>query len=482
MANGTVKAGVIGWPIGHSLSPLVNAHWRRKFGVSGSYDHLPCPDDDAAFAALLTELRTDGYDGANVTLPHKARAARLADATSDTVKMLGVANTLSFTPGGVYADNTDVTGFEAALRGALASDENPQRALVLGAGGAAPAICLALSRIGCTQIEVTNRTSQKAEALSGKLHFVTGTVDWDRFRNVIGDYDIIVNTTSLGMKGQPPLDLDFTASPGSQVVADIIYTPLQTPLLTGAAARGLRTLNGLDMLMHQAVPGFTRWTGVTPHVDAGLRQVLEARLCGEQRPVAIGLTGSIGMGKSTVTAMFGEHGAATWNADDAVHRLYAQDGLAVEPVGERFPGVIKDGAVSRASLSAHLLKHPDDYADLEAIVHPLVALDRQRFLAEARSGGSLACVMDVPLLFENGMEEDFDTVIAVTATEAVQRERVLARKGMTEEKFQSILARQTPDRDKRARADYIIDTDLPMDETRRQVRVVWRDILEKFVY
>lgn len=188
--------------------------------------------------------------------------------------------------------------------------------------------------------------------------------------------------------------------------------------------------------------------------------------------ILIGLTGSIGMGKSTTTAMFADLGAVIWNADDAVHRLYARGGAAVEPVGAAFPGVIVDGAVDRVRLADALGRDDTAFRRLEAIVHPLVAQGRSADLAAARAGGVELAVLDIPLLFETGGDAAVDAVVVVSADPVIQAERVLSRPGMTRERFEAILARQTPDAEKRARADFVIDTGRGLDAARAQVAAV----------
>ena len=190
--------------------------------------------------------------------------------------------------------------------------------------------------------------------------------------------------------------------------------------------------------------------------------------------IVVGLTGSIGMGKSTVLAMFAEAGAATWCADDAVHRLYAEGGAAVAPVAAAFPETVKGGAVDRETLSALALNAPDALKRLEAIVHPLVSADRTAFLEAARARGETLVVLDIPLLFETGAHDAFDAVVVVSAPAQTQRARVLARPGMTAKKLDAILARQAPDADKRAKADHVIDTGVSLEETRRQVEAAVR--------
>lgn len=191
------------------------------------------------------------------------------------------------------------------------------------------------------------------------------------------------------------------------------------------------------------------------------------------------LTGSIGMGKSTVAAMFADLGAATWNADDAVHRLYGKGGAAVAPVAAAFQASLVDGAIDRNILADIVLDDDAALRDLEAIVHPLVLKDRSDFLERAEAAGAKVAVLDIPLLFETGAADAFDYVIVVSASPAIQRARVLSRPGMSREKFAAILRKQTPDTDKRARADFIINTGVSITETREQVEAVFKKISER---
>lgn len=194
--------------------------------------------------------------------------------------------------------------------------------------------------------------------------------------------------------------------------------------------------------------------------------------------ILLGLTGSIGMGKSTTTAMFADLGAVVWNADDAVHRLYAPGGAAVGPVGEAFPGVVVDGAVDRTRLAEALGKDETAFRHLEAIVHPLVAQGRAADLEAARTAGVKLAVLDIPLLFETGGDRAVDAVVVVTADPAIQAERVLARPGMTRERFDAILARQMPDAEKRARADFVIDTGRGLEAARAEVEAIVAAVLD----
>ena len=194
--------------------------------------------------------------------------------------------------------------------------------------------------------------------------------------------------------------------------------------------------------------------------------------------ILLGLTGSIGMGKSTTTAMFADLGAVVWNADDAVHRLYAPGGAAVLPVGEAFPGVVVDGAVDRTRLAEALGKDDTAFRRLEAIVHPLVAQGRAADLEAARTAGVELAVLDIPLLFETSGDKAVDAVVVVTADPAIQAERVLARPGMTRERFDAILARQMPDAEKRARADFVIDTGRGLEAARDEVEAIVAAVLD----
>jgi len=194
--------------------------------------------------------------------------------------------------------------------------------------------------------------------------------------------------------------------------------------------------------------------------------------------IVLGLTGSIGMGKSTTAGLFADEGAVVWNADEAVHQLYAPGGPAVGPVGEAFPGVVVDGAVDRTRLAEALGRDETAFRRLEAIVHPLVAQGRLEELEAARIGGVRLAVLDIPLLFEGGGAAGFDAVVVVTADAKTQAERVMARPGMTRERFEAILARQTPDADKRRLADFIVRTDQGLDAARDQVRDIVHTVLD----
>ena len=197
------------------------------------------------------------------------------------------------------------------------------------------------------------------------------------------------------------------------------------------------------------------------------------------RPYVIGLTGSIGMGKSQTAALFAAEGIPVYDSDAAIHRLYAQGGAAVEKIAEKFPGAVKNGAVDRAALSAQVAGNPEKLALLESLVHPLVAAEQDRFLAATAAD---IVVLDIPLLFETGAEDDVDAVVVASAPAPIQRQRVLARPGMTEEKFAALNARQLPDAQKRAQAHYVVMTDQGLDHAREQVKMILADVREKLLH
>lgn len=263
-------AGVIGWPVAHSRSPRLHGHWLARHGIDGAYVPLPVAPDD--LARVLPALARAGFAGVNVTLPHKEAALRLADEATAYARTVGAANTLIFKDGRILADNTDCFGFLADLR-AHGVDPAGQGALVLGAGGAARAVVAALRGAGAA-VTVTNRTRARAEALAAELG--AAVLDWAAVPDALPSTRLLVNTTSLGMAGQPPLEIDLAPLPDGATVADIVYVPLETPLLRQAAARGLCAIGGLGMLLHQAQPGFSAWFGVTPAVDAELARVVAA--------------------------------------------------------------------------------------------------------------------------------------------------------------------------------------------------------------
>ncbi len=273
------RAFVAGHPVAHSRSPMIHAHWLEAFGIAGSYERVDVAPD--AFPDFLRSLSERGYVGGNVTLPHKEAAFRLVDEPTEAARRLGAVNTVWLGPDGRLAGhNTDGQGFAASLdeQAGPGWERDVATALVLGAGGAARAVVAALLDRGLAEIVVGNRTETRAQDLVELDPGRVRAVAWSQVETALGDVGLLVNTTQLGMTGQPPLDLDLAALPDAAIVADIVYVPLETPLLAAARRRGLRVVDGLGMLLHQAVPGFAAWFGRMPVVDATLRALVEADL------------------------------------------------------------------------------------------------------------------------------------------------------------------------------------------------------------
>ncbi|WP_237152984.1 shikimate dehydrogenase [Oryzibacter oryziterrae] len=269
-------AAVIGWPIAHSRSPLIHGHWLETLGIAGSYDRLALEPERAE--AFFRDFAASGLVGANVTIPHKEIAARCAVRHDAIVEKLGVANTLWLEDGVLAATNTDQAGFLANLdAGAPGWDANPEVALVIGAGGATAAVVNGLIERGFS-VQVANRTVERAEALALRFGHGTTAHDFAAIPALARQAGLVVNATSLGMKGEGKVPIDFSLCRDTTVVTDIVYVPLVTDFLARASARGLRTVDGLGMLLHQAVPGFERWFGVRPKVTPALRQIIEADL------------------------------------------------------------------------------------------------------------------------------------------------------------------------------------------------------------
>lgn len=279
-ANSNMKhACVIGWPIKQSRSPLIHGHWLKIYGIAGRYDRVEVPPGEAA--AFVRSLESRGLEGCNVTAPHKQAVFEAADWRDPSAEAVGAANTVWREGTKVCVANTDTYGFMTHLgQSAPGWDERDAPVAVFGAGGAARAIVYGFLDAGVGRIRLINRTPERAEALVE--HFgsrVEGHAWSDRSR-AVADAGVVVNTTTLGMIGNAPLDLDLSTIDRNAVVADIVYVPLETPLLAGARARGHRTVDGLGMLLHQAVPGFARWFGVRPEVTQALRDILVADIEG----------------------------------------------------------------------------------------------------------------------------------------------------------------------------------------------------------
>jgi shikimate dehydrogenase len=274
------RACVIGWPVEHSRSPTIHRYWLEQYGIDGAYEKEAVQPED--LGAFLAALDAHGYAGCNVTLPHKEAALRAADSADDAAVAIGAANTLWLDAGGrLQASNTDAYGFMTNLEAeAPGWNRNKRPAVVLGAGGAARAILHGLLAAGASRIVLTNRTRSRADALAKTFGPLVSVVDWKDRNRALAGCGLLVNATSLGMTGKERLDVDLAALPDDAVVADIVYSPLETELLGAARARGNRAVDGLGMLLHQAVPGFARWFGIRPEVTPELRAHVAASLGG----------------------------------------------------------------------------------------------------------------------------------------------------------------------------------------------------------
>lgn len=269
------KACVIGWPIEQSRSPLIHGHWLKAYGIDGRYDRVAVPPGDAA--AFIRSLESRGLEGCNVTAPHKQAVFEAADWRDPSAEAVGAANTVWRDGAKVCVANTDTYGFMTHLgQSAPGWDLRDAPVVIFGAGGAARAIVYGFLQAGVGKVRLINRTAERAESLVAHFGSRIESWAWSARARAVADAGVIVNTTTLGMAGNAPLDLDLAALDRDAIVADIVYVPLNTPLLAEAQARGHRTVDGLGMLLHQAVPGFARWFGVEPEVTRALRDILVA--------------------------------------------------------------------------------------------------------------------------------------------------------------------------------------------------------------
>ena len=272
----TRRCFIIGYPISHSRSPLIHGRWLAEHGLAGSYETVEVAPE--ALPDFVARLRTGEFAGGNVTVPHKEAILPLLDHVGETARRMGAVNTVwRAQDGSLHGDNTDAFGFLAHLDASAPGwDGRTETALIIGAGGAARAVIHGLVERGVGRILLTNRSPDRAAALARDFDGRVEAMAWERRSELVGQADLIVNTTSLGMKGQPPLDLDLAALRPGTIVDDIVYVPLETPLLAEAKRRGGIAVDGLGMLLHQAVPGFERWFGRRPQVTPGLRDLIAA--------------------------------------------------------------------------------------------------------------------------------------------------------------------------------------------------------------
>lgn len=273
----TRRACVIGYPVAHSRSPLIHGYWLREHKIDGDYvRHEVRPE---AINSFLQNFASSGFIGCNVTLPHKEAAARNVKDASPVVRALGVANTLWLDNDALHADNSDVTGFVAHLDNSLPDwNEKTKHVVILGAGGAARAVIYGLKSRGVENITIVNRTPDRAAQLIKEINIAADIAAFDKLPALLAQTDLLVNTTSLGMKGQPSLEIDLKNLKAGAAVCDVVYVPLETELLKQAGERGHPAIDGLGMLLHQAVVGFERWFGVKPKVTPELRAHIVADL------------------------------------------------------------------------------------------------------------------------------------------------------------------------------------------------------------
>ncbi|WP_417262429.1 shikimate dehydrogenase [Celeribacter sp.] len=273
MSDKIPVAGVIGMPISHSQSPKLHNYWLSRYQISGHY--VPLHIEQADLAEVLQMMPKMGFVGANVTIPHKEAVLGLADIVTDRAALIGAANTLIFrSDGKLHADNTDGYGFVENLRCNAEWDPKSGPAAVLGAGGAARAVIASLLDVGVPEIRLANRTRTRSDALRAEFGTKISVVEWVNACDMLKGARTVVNTTALGMKGQPELKIPFDHLNSDAVVTDIVYTPLRTAFLDRAAEKGCQTVDGLGMLLYQAAPGFERWFGKRPEVDDATRQFI----------------------------------------------------------------------------------------------------------------------------------------------------------------------------------------------------------------
>jgi shikimate dehydrogenase len=264
-----IKACVIGWPIAHSRSPLIHGYWLKAYGIDGSYTRIPVEPQN--LQAFIEGLQANGFAGCNVTMPHKEEVFRLVTVADEQTRRLGSLNTVYVEKGTLYGTSTDGPGFLENLKSAIpALDLRNRKAVLLGAGGSAAAIAGHLLAEGVAELCIVNRSLARAQAIADRFGSGIRPSSWDRRATELSEASLLVNTTSLGMAGQPPLDISLESLPSGAVVADIVYTPLVTDFLKAAQAAGHPIVTGLGMLLHQAVPGFEKWFGRRPVVTREL--------------------------------------------------------------------------------------------------------------------------------------------------------------------------------------------------------------------
>lgn len=264
----TKRTGLIGWPVAHSLSPKIHAYWIKQYGLDATYELFPTPPE--LLEKTFSELRRNGVTGFNITIPHKQTSMKFIDAVDAVATRIGAVNAVSLRQGMLHSTNTDAYGFMKNLESSPKwSDSALKNVLILGAGGAARAAIVALKDAGCKNLIICNRTNDTAAELARELH--AENITWEEKNSHLAEVTLLINATSLGMTGKSPLEIDLSKLYNRAIVHDIVYAPLNTPLLAAAAARGNPTVDGLGMLLYQAQAAFAIWHGITPEVTPELR-------------------------------------------------------------------------------------------------------------------------------------------------------------------------------------------------------------------
>lgn len=266
----TMKLAVIGYPLGQSKSPVIYNRWIERYGVDATYGPLEIAPD--TFESRIRSMIDEGYGGFNITIPYKEKIIPLCAELDETARAIGAVNTVKITDGKLFGTNTDAYGFIQNLKEETGRTNFKGKAVVLGAGGAARAVVYALKQENFDEVLILNRTRERADVIAGDMNANAG--DWEKCNELLADATLLVNTTSLGMTGQPPLDIDVSALPADATVYDIVYKPLMTDLLKDAESKGNQVVTGIGMLLNQAHPAFRLWTGIEPEVETALRDEL----------------------------------------------------------------------------------------------------------------------------------------------------------------------------------------------------------------
>lgn len=480
MSKTKKQAFVIGLPISHSRSPLIHNHWLSVYDIEGIYKKQKVTKN--GLEKFVKSVREGKWVGGNVTLPHKEEMLGLVDKCDPTAKRIGAVNTIWKGQNNVLiGGNTDAYGFIANLdeqaKGWDSQANRRQPAIVLGAGGAARAIVDALVQKKFQKVVIANRTHNRAENLAkhfGQKRCQAVTLsDVNKF---ISKARVIVNTI-------PPQNkltkIKLSGANRKCLVADIVYHPLQTPILKKAKEYNLKTVDGLGMLIHQATPGFKKWFGVSPEVTQELREIMLIDLGEKPKPkktIFVGVTGSIAMGKTTVANMFKKSGIPVCDSDQIVHKLY--EGPAVPIIQKMFGGgVIKNNKVNRKALAKIVVGDNKKLRQLERAIHPLVKKQEQKFRERVIREKTPIAVFDSPLLMERKDHPKVSEVIVVTAPYKIQRQRAMKRPGMTKQKFEALLEHQMSDKQKQQKANFIIDTSKNIQNVRIEVNKIIEKIL-----